>query len=333
MRRLLILVGLVGLVLVIVTSLGDFKEFRHLGSHLHWYVFVLVIAAQLMSYYCNAHFYRSFFHIFDYEVSWKKLFEVSLAINFANQVIPSGGVAGTTYLVGATQGEVPGGKATLAQLGRYVFSFLSFLLVLLMGFIVLFFGGSVGRISVRLILIAIMVALFVGLLGVFLLSDRALAARVVTMGLRLANRIKRLVRGRHARPWSREGIDHFLDELYEGYHELVGRKGRWVWPLIWALGGNIAEVLTVYVVFVAFGVWENLGVVIAGYTFATVISLVAVFAAGLVAYEAGMVGTYVALGVPFALSFSVSIIYRVLNMILFLPPGFYYYRKYLVRST
>jgi uncharacterized membrane protein YbhN (UPF0104 family) len=46
-----------------------------------------------------------------------------------------------------------------------------------------------------------------------------------------------------------------------------------------------------------------------------------------------MVTALTALGVPFALSLSVVILYRVLNFAIFLPLGFYIYRQTLTQSS
>jgi uncharacterized membrane protein YbhN (UPF0104 family) len=88
-------------------------------------------------------------------------------------------------------------------------------------------------------------------------------------------------------------------------------------------------VVTIYVVFIGFGQWANPGSVVVGYTFAIIASMSALVVGGLGAYEAGMIGTFTALGMPFALAFAVVIVYRVLNLGIFLPLSFIYYRKHL----
>jgi uncharacterized protein (TIRG00374 family) len=124
-------------------------------------------------------------------------------------------------------------------------------------------------------------------------------------------------------------LDKFLDEFYRGYHEIVSQTKRWPQLLRWCLGSNIAEVATVYAVFVGFGHFVNPGVVITGYMLAIVASVGGIFIGGLGVYEAGMIGAFVALGLPFALSFAVVMVYRILSMGIFLPVGLYFYRKHL----
>ena len=100
--------------------------------------------------------------------------------------------------------------------------------------------------------------------------------------------------------------------------------------MAWSLAYNVAEVLTIYVVFVGLGIWINPGVVITAYTLAIIASLAGFLTGGIGVYELGMIGTFTALGIPFATAFTVVLVYRALSMILFLPPGFYFYRRQLL---
>jgi uncharacterized membrane protein YbhN (UPF0104 family) len=81
--------------------------------------------------------------------------------------------------------------------------------------------------------------------------------------------------------------------------------------------------------FLAFGRLENLGIVIMAYLFANIASIFGgvFFSTG--TFEVGMAGTLVALGTPLVIAVSVTVVYRVLNLIVGLPPGYIYYRKYL----
>lgn len=331
-RRLLALVGLIALVLIFVFNFGYVNQFAQLASRARWYVLALVLVAQAFSYYCNALYYKAFFTIFDYHISTGRLFKASLAINFVNQAFPSGGVSGTSYLSRFLQNEVPAGKTTLAQLGYYVFTFLSFLAVLIAGFILLLLGNDISKVTVRIVLLFIVLIIVTSLLLVTVVADRrrveqvveALARKLNHFGFKVLKRRKAIIR--HAQ------LIKFLDEFYEGYDFLLHHRGKWRNLLGYCLGGNIAEVATVYVVFAAFGSWINPGVVIVGYTLANTLSIISVISSGAGLYEATMVGAFAALGVPFALALSVVIVYRVLNFLIFLPLGYYIYHQQVSNS-
>jgi uncharacterized protein (TIRG00374 family) len=334
LRRLLIVLGIVGLTVLILNGFGSLHKVVEAFEHVKWYVLPLVIAIQLGSYYSNARYYQTFFNIFGTRVPLRRLYEAALGINFANQALPSGGVSGTTYLAEALKPyHVPPGKATLAQLGRYGFTFVTFFAVLGLGFLLLFFTGDLNKISARLVLLIMIIILALGLVLLLIFSERRRLEAFLKPPLKSVNFLGRTVFRRHSPVLPPTLVDQFLTEFYHGYHEIISHKRRWPSLLWWSLGGNIAEVATVYAVFVGFGQWVNPGIVITGYALAIAVGAAGFLIGGLGVYEAGMIGTFSALGVPFALSFSVVIVYRVLNLGLFLPPGLRYYRAHLKEAA
>jgi uncharacterized protein (TIRG00374 family) len=330
LRRFLVLLGSIGVVLVVATSLGSPAKIALAFSKVHWYVVPLMVACQLLSYYCNARYYQTLFAISHHEIPLRRLYEAALGINFANQAIPSGGVAGAAYLSQALKPyHVPPGQATLAQVGRYIFNFLSFFFVIAAGFVMLFFAGDLNKISVRIVILLMFIILAIGSVLLAVFAERRRMRKFLLPFARFINAFGRRILRRSDELVSEERLDRFLHEFYRSYHEIITKTVHWPKLLRWTLGGNICEVLTVYSVFVGFGYWVNPGIVITGYALAIMASIGGAFIAGLVVYEAGMIGTFAALGIPFALSFAVVVVYRVLSMGIFLPVGLYFYRRHL----
>ncbi len=326
-RQFLTLAGLVALSAVFVVNRGYLNQFVGLLKKAEWEVLLLVLVAQLWSYYSNAKYYQSFLEIFNYRITTKRLLEAALAINFVNQAFPSGGVSGASFLSNYLRNEVPVGKATLAQFVRYVFTFISFLAVLVLGFLLLFFSGNVSRVTVRIVLLFILLLIIVSLLLVTVVADRKRVEQLVQKLTRVINRVGTVIRRKRWRMVTADQSKHFFDEFYEGYHFLLAQRNHWRRPLLYCLSGNLAEVLTVYIVFLAFRTPINPGIVIVGYTLANVFSVLSVISSGVGIYEATMVTAFAALGVPFALALSVVIVYRVINFAVFLPLGFHYYSE------
>jgi uncharacterized protein (TIRG00374 family) len=328
LRRWFVLVGLLALTLVAIFNFGYLSQFVALAHRIRWYVLALVIAVQVWSYYNNAKFYQAMLKIFGYEVNFKRLYRSALALNFVNQVFPSGGLSGVSYLSTVFHGDVPAGKMTLAQLMRYVFTLVSFMGVLIVGFVLLFVSGDVDQVTARLTLIVIFVIILAGLVAALIIADRTRLQWTVHKVVDWVNNVAaKILRRRKKSLIARESVEHFFDEFYEGYSYLAQAKGQWKRPLCYALGGNLAEVITLYIVFVALGQVVNPGIVIAAYTLANILSVAAVVTGGIGLYEATMVGAFTALGVPFASAFAAVLVYRFFNFVIFLPIGFYYYRQ------
>lgn len=100
-------------------------------------------------------------------------------------------------------------------------------------------------------------------------------------------------------------------------------------PFIWSVLYVAVELLTVYLVFLAFGKVINPGIVMTAYLIANIVSIFGGLLFSVGAFEVGMAGTFITLGIPSSLALSITVLYRAINLIISLPPGFYYYRKYL----
>lgn len=323
---MLIWLGVVALLTVALVNFGYIQELGGLLKQVRWYVLLLVLFAQGASYLANAKYYQTVLAMFGHRLRLPELYEISLALNFVNQVFPSGGLSGATYLSSELHGEVPVGKATLVQLMRYVFTFISYLVVLVLGFLLLFLGDNLEKVAFRLALLLILVIIIGSLLILVVVSDRGKMESLVRLGVALVNRAGRFFRNR-GKLITEEKIRRFLEEFYRGYGLLMDDKKAWAAPLFWCLVGSLAEVATIYIVFLAFSQLVNPGAVIAAYTIANLASLLSFYSGGIGFYEGGMAATLAFLGVPLATSVSVTVFYRAFNFVIFLPLGFYFYRK------
>lgn len=326
-RSLMQWTGFIALGALIVLSRGRIRQVFSLSGQVRWYILIVFGLIQLGSYWFSAKYYQSFFRIFKYEVPTKVLYIRALVVNFVNQAFPSGGISGTSYLSNTLKDYVPPGQTTLAQLMSYLFTIVSFLVVLTFGFFLLFLTGRLQQASVRVILLFILIIVVVSIVMLVVITDRTRLEALIRWLYNWINNFGKRVLRRKKAFVSEAQLDRFLEEFYHGYNTFSAERGHWKMPFWYSLGYNVTEVITIYVVFLAFGHFVNPGAVIAAYTLANIFSLAAVFTNGAGVYEATMIGTLVALGIPFNISFPVVLVYRVLNFALFLPPGYYYYRK------
>lgn len=327
LSRILAWLGLLALAIAVLVNFGVINDFLKVLGDARWYVLVLVPLVQLLSYLSSARYYQVVLEIFGHKVELRRLFDMALGINFVNQVFPSGGLSGASFLSKGLRGEVPAGKATLAQVMRYIFTYLSFLAVLILGFLMLFLGNEVNRVTVRLTLLIILVIVVGSLLLMVLIADRSRLEQVGERAARFVNWLTRIVSRRHRKVITPEQLQRFFNEFYIGYKILMTDKRSWGKPLFYCFTTSLAEVATVYVVVLGFGEVVNPGVVIGAYAIANFFSLLSFFSGGIGFFEASMVAALAALGMPLALALSVTVAYRGLNFIFMLPPGYLVYRK------
>lgn len=321
LRNILLVCGLLGLAIVVLLNSHQFESFWHLLKNLRWYIIALVVVIQIISYYVNALYYRSILSIFSHNVGIERLFEGALATNFVNYVLPSVGLAGAGYLSQVLSPEVPRGEGVLTQLMRYALSALAVLVMMPVGFGLIFLTRDAGHTIVRVTFASALAITVLAIIIVTLIQHESAFRKVANW---LIHSLQ------HIRPkFDGTGIKHFIDEFYIGYHALIQQKQRMWTPFGWSMIYIIIEILTFYLAFLAFGKTINPGIVIMAYLFANIASIFGgvFFSTGI--FELGMIGTLVALGLPFVLAFSVTTVYRVLNLLIGLPPGFYFYKKYL----
>jgi len=291
-------------------------------------IILLMIPMQILNFYSVAELYRSYFKQTGETLSRKSMYRVALELNFINQVFPSGGVVGFSYLsLRLKQYGIASSRSTLAQVMRFALTFVSFLIILFIGMFFLSFGSGRGHSGVALFvgLSITFLTLFGVLGGTYVISDKKRIKTFTAFIPRILNGIFRpFKKGKNAIDLSR------LERLFEGLNKdysIIAKDWRKLKvPFFWSLIMNVSEVGTVYLAYVALGHPVNPGAVIIAYAVASFAGLVSILPGGIGIYEALMTGTLTGAGVPKALALSATLIYRILTGVIFLPIGFIYYQ-------
>ena len=292
------------------------------------WVLLLLLPVEWLNYMAQAKLYQSLFAVVGNQISYSFLFKAALELNFVNNVFPSAGVSGISYFgMRMRSKEITGGKATVVQMMKLMLLFLSFEVLLIAGLFFLALRGHVNNV-VMLVCGSLSTLLVVGTVAFTMIvgSERRIAAtfRVVARAL---NRAVGVFRPNRPEVISTKRARHLVEELHGNYKVMAASYKYLARPFWWALLANLSEVLAVYVVYVAFGKWVNFGAVILAYSVANFAGLISVLPGGVGVYEALMTVILAATGVPAAKSIPVTIMYRILNMLVQLPPGYYYYPR------
>jgi uncharacterized protein (TIRG00374 family) len=328
-KLLVNLVTLIALALLIyfirdqlVETLNNFKRVDVL-------VLLLILPIQFLNYHAQTKMYMNLFRIVGNKLKYWFLFKASLELNFVNHVFPSGGVTGVSYFgVRMRDGEqISAAKATLVQVMKVALLLLSFEILLVVGLIFLAIGGRAndlmlfvaGSLSTFMVLGTVAFTYIIG-------SKRRINSFfiAVTKGL---NRLIQIVRPKHPETFNVERAHAAFDDLHENYEEFKKHYRELKAPFWWAVVANATEVATIYVVYIAFNEWVNIGAVILAYAVANFAGLVSVLPGGVGIYEGLMVAVLSAGGVPAAVALPVTVMYRVLSTLIQVPPGYYFYHK------
>jgi uncharacterized protein (TIRG00374 family) len=322
-------VALVGLVFAIREQIID--TFNNLAK-VNVAVLLLMIPLQALNYHAQTRVYQDLFGLVGNKLKYKAVLRVALELNFVNHVFPSGGVSGISYFGLRMKGaDITGGKATIVQLLKLILLFISFEILLIGGLLVMALDGRASNLVVLAAgslstLLVVGTFAFVAIIG----SERRIhvAFRAITQ---LLNRVIHFFRPRMPETIKMSRIETIAVELHNNYKLVESNARELKKPFMWSFVANLTEVLTIYVVYVAFGEWVNLGAVILAYAVANFAGLVSVLPGGVGIYEALMTGVLAAAGVKAALSLPVTVMFRVLSTLIQLPPGYVLYHQSLKR--
>jgi uncharacterized protein (TIRG00374 family) len=324
----------VALVLLCFLTRHQIADTIHNLGDVNGYALALMIPLQILNYDAYARMYRSFFHILGSDAPYRKMYRVGLELNFVNHVFPSGGVSGFSYFSMRLKPEgISTAKSTLVQMMKFIFLFLSYEILLVIGLLCLAVAGRVNNFTI-LVGASLVTLLAVATVGLaFIIGSRKRINSFFTFVTVKLNRLIHIIRPRHPETINVQRVQDVFNELHDNYVILKSDYSALRAPLLSALFANLTEVMTVYAVYIAFGHWVNPGAVILAYAVANFAGLISVLPGGVGIYEALMTAVLAAAGVSPGVSIPVTVMYRVLSMVMQISPGYFFYQKNLHRKN
>jgi len=287
----------------------------------------LVVPLQLFNYYSIARFYQSYLHTLGEKLPINVLLKIAFEMNFVNNVFPSGGVSGFGYLgVRLRKEGVPASKSTLTQVTRHSLTFISFVIYLGLALLLLSVFGSASRLMVLISSTIIFLVITGAGLLIYLISSQKRVMSFSAVLPRLVNRIVRTLRRNKKETIDVARVERLFSDLSDDYQHVRRNWKQLKQPFIWTMLMNFTELATIFVVYLAFGSVVNPGAIIIAYAVANLAGLISVLPGGVGVYEGLMTAVLTSAGVPKALAISATLVYRITNMVLFLPVGFVFYQ-------
>lgn len=309
-----------------------FETLRRLDDVNYWWL-LLMLPLQALNHDQYARMYRRILDFLDQKVEYRSMYRVSLELNFVNHVFPSGGITGISYFgLRLRDYGVKGSTSTIIQLVKFVMLFLSFQILIAIGLLAIAIGGK----SNNLVLLIAGVLATMTLTGTFamayVIGSKSRINAFFTALTKLLNRLIHVVRPGHPETINISRLRGSLDNMHDNYRLLQGNLPLLKRIFLYALVANICEIMTIYVVYIAFGELVNIGAVIIAYAIANFAGLISVLPGGVGIYEALMTAGLAAGGVRAGLSLPVTVMYRILSMTIQLTPGWILYHRALSRG-
>ena len=295
---------------------------------------LLIIPLALANHYSLGKLYQTVFKILGDRFRVRSMVRLSFEINFVNNVFPSAGVSGFSYIGLRMRGEhVAAGKSALVQVMRFALVFISFQLLLGLGLLLLSITGDVNN-FVIMVTASLVTLLFVGTaLAIFVISSKARINGFFTGLTRVINRLIQVLRPKNPETINIANVEKIFTDLHKNYqrirHNLIDLRK----PIFFALLSNMTEILSIFVVFLAFGATVNIGAVIIAYAVANFAGVMSILPGGVGVYEGLMTAVFVAAGVPVAITLPAIVTFRIVSMATQIPIGYYFYQRNISEQT
>jgi putative heme transporter len=333
-RLLLNIFTICALILLAYIIRHQLADTQHNLTRVRAWVLLLIIPFEALNYHAQAKLYQGLFKVLDEKISYLNLLKLSLELNFVNHVFPSGGVSGISFFSFRLKGfNVSGSKATLVQTMKLMLYFIAFEPLLLLAMVILAMNGRVNDFTI-LIGSALTMLVFGGT-GIFayVIGSQTRINNFLTAMTKFINQLIHFFRPRHPETINIASAGVSFQEFHHNYILFRSRYQELKRPFWWAFLANVTEIAVIYVVYIAFGAYVDVGAIILAYAVANFAGLISVLPGGTGIYEALMTLVLVAAGIPARLSLPVTIMYRVLNTLLQLPPGYFLYHRTLRTSN
>lgn len=271
-----------------------------LGSVNLW-IWALLIPVQLASYYATGGM------IFSYLLSkgnlqdtthWQ-MTRIALELNFVNHILPSGGAAGFSYL-GWVLGRhgVSAGRATMAQIIRFVLAFISFVSIVIIAVIVLAFDHQIDRTIIVISTLLVFIATGGTTLIIYLVGNHKRLIAFSGVVTRTVNKIASWLMSKNKRQVLKlESVETFFTDIHTDYLEIRREKKILIIPLLWSIVANLLDVSLILIAFLSLGFLVNPATLFIAFGIASIISIFSASPGGAGVYEASMIAFLASAGV------------------------------------
>lgn len=317
---LLITVGALGLLIFlawqdIMHALGRLKD-------LNPWLLLGTVPMLILFYWSLAKFFESFFKAVGSPVDMKTLFNAMLELNFVNHVFPSSGLSGFSYLtLRLKMSGLSTARITLSQIARFGFAFIGQIVLMFLSLFLLAIEQRASSLIVLTVSLIVFSIVLTALVGLFIISNEARCVKYSRILATFINRLIRVVRRKQPETIKLSKVEKTFLELHEDYMLLRQDIRKMTPALAWISLSIVLEMSSLYLVFLAHGVWVNPGAIVIAFVIAGTAGLIVALPGGIGVFETLMTTVFIAVGIPPSIALSVTLVYRVIVLLLSLISG------------
>ena len=321
-KRWIILALTVLFLWVVMSRFTELEQLKNTLAQGQWSWVLAAILSQMVYYTVFASSYQAAFYTVGISTRTRDLIPVVLGSLFVNVVVPAGGAGGVALF--AENLSRRGKSATQAAIGvllQLIADWTSFTLILIVGLVYLFIEHNLK--SYEIATAGILLLMTVGLSNILLLGiwKPDWLYRLFSWSQRSANwlfgRLRRSLS--LADDWAQKNAEEFN----QAAAAIASHPTRLMRMIGIALLAHILDIVTLYILFLAFNQPIGLGALVAGYAICILFWIVSPTPQGIGIVEGMMALTFTSLGVPGAVAATVSLAFRGLTFWLPMLLGFF----------
>ncbi len=306
----------------------DLVQAFHLLGKVNIWLLLLIIPLQFLSYYASGE------AIFSYLKQRKHMdnihpltgMRLALELNFVNHILPTAGVSGASYMTWRlSKLGISSGRATLAQVVRFVAVFSSFIIMLMAAVLFITLDTGVNRFLI-LTSSGLLTVIIVGLMVLWYILDSERRLQAFSRKVAGAvNWLARTIARRKKDVLQTNVVKKFFDELQDDYHALKAQPRLLVKPFIWGVIFNLTEVSLFFFTFLALGTFVNPAAILIAIGVAALVGTFFVTPGGAGGYEAATVLVLTIAGFKGATVLAGVLLARVILIVLTIASGYLFY--------
>ena len=320
MRKFLFLIVLLLVGVVVISSFSELQGIVQTLKQAELRFLVVAILLQLIWFVGVAAVYKSLYNLMSIKEGIPHLALLASAVNFINIVAPSAGMGGmAVFIDDAGRRGHPHGRVVAAAALFVFLDYISFLMVLALGLLVLFRRNTLNSAEIIPTLILLAVVIFSGWLlytGAKSPSSLGTTLAGISRGL---NRVIKLVTRRDY--FHEESSYIFAAEISDGLSTLRQEYRGLLWPMFYLCLNRILQLGILAMAFLSFGVSFTGGTLIGGYSVGYLIAIVSPTPSGVGIVEGAFPVVLASLGVPLAQAIIVTLSFRAVTFWLPLALG------------
>jgi uncharacterized protein (TIRG00374 family) len=305
MRKFIFLGVLVLAGVLIILSFSELKGIAETLQNADLRFLALAFLLQGVWFFGVALALRYLYRLMNIAESLPHLALLATAVNFINIVAPSVGVGGFAALIDDARRRGHSHGRAVAAAALYVFlDYITFIIVLALGLIILFRRNTLSGATILPTFILLATVVFAGwLLYTGARSPSALGSTLA----RIAGRINKLLRREYLRE---ERAYIFAAEISDGLSILREEYPRLLFPMLYLGMNRVVQILILMMAFLSFGVAFTGGTLIGGYAIGYLVAIVSPTPAGIGFVEGAFPVVLASLGVPLSQAIIVTLTFR-----------------------